>query len=405
MGEYTKVVAMDVPVLARFISIAFGVKPDGAAKWLSEKLGVENLRVMRDGAGDRAPIVSCLGRIPMAQWWGARSVPMVGIAGVATPPEHRGKGHARRMMQHAVREAASDGFPISVLYASTQPLYRAVGFEQAGHRFVSKLPMQTLGISEKARDVVAICDAEMPEVKACYGVYAKHYAGMTDRTDYLWERVRNRRDETYHGFGVRENGVIAGYLFALTDGGGGRERGDLLVSDIAWSTPSAAKKVLGLLADFTTMTEHALLAGSPLHPLATLLPQQRFSIDLKEYWMLRILRVPEAVAARGYAKGIDASAVFEIRDDIVQENNGRWRVSVRNGVGVCERSPDAGGTGGRPVRGAVRCDVRAFAPLYTGLYTASQARAIGLVEGDDDAVAAADALFTGQGTPWMADFF
>ncbi len=397
MGEFTKVDPGDVSAMSRFISIAFGTKPEGATKWLSEKLGVDNLRVMRNGGADGRRVVSCLGRIPMAQWWGGKSVPMLGIAGVATPPEHRGCGHAKRMMQAAVREAAADGYPLSVLYASTQPLYRAVGYEQAGHRFVSKLPMQTLGATEKARDVVAIGPPEMDEVKDCYRRFAQNFAGMTDRTEYLWERVRNRRDETFHGFGVREDGRIAAYMFAQTESGGGRERGDLVVSDIAWSTPSAARKVLGLLADFTTMTEHALVAGAPLHPLATLLPQQRFSIDLKEFWMLRVLRVPEAVRLRGYARGVATSTVFDIRDDLVAENNGRWRVTVRDRKGVCERTTET--------EPAVQCDVRAFAPLYCGLHTASQARAIGLLEGPDGAVESADALFCGQGTPWMTDFF
>lgn len=193
MGEFTKVDPGDVSAMSRFISIAFGTKPEGATKWLSEKLGVDNLRVMRNGGADGRRVVSCLGRIPMAQWWGGKSVPMLGIAGVATPPEHRGCGHAKRMMQAAVREAAADGYPLSVLYASTQPLYRAVGYEQAGHRFVSKLPMQTLGATEKARDVVAIGPPEMDEVKDCYRRFAQNFAGMTDRTEYLWERVRNRR--------------------------------------------------------------------------------------------------------------------------------------------------------------------------------------------------------------------
>lgn len=391
MIEYAKAKQEEVPELARFIHIAFGAAPDGAATWLKDKLGLEQLRIMRSDA----TIVSCLGRIPMAQYFGGKSVPMLGIAGVATPPEHRGKGFAKQMMAEAVKEAAADGFPLSVLYASTQPLYRSVGFEHAGYRFVSKLPMQTLGVCERARDVVKIGDAEMPEVKACYAEFASAFPGMVDRTEYIWERIRNRREEKFHGFGVRENGRIGSYMFVLTEKPG-RERGDLVVSDIAWRTPTAARKVIGLLSDFTTMTEHALVSGSPLHPLASFLPQQRFEIDVKEFWMLRIVRIKEAIEKRGYPKAINGSARFEMTDEIVPENAGRWRISVADGRGRCERDTGSGS--------AIRCDIRAFAPLYSGLYTASQARMIGIVEGDDESIEAADGLFA-CGTPWMTDFF
>jgi hypothetical protein len=48
--------------------------------------------------------------------------------------------------------------------------------------------------------------------------------------------------------------------------------------------------------------------------------------------------------------------------------------------------------------------VRGLAAIYSGFYSASQAEALGLVEGDAEAVAAADAIFAGP-APWMADRF
>jgi predicted acetyltransferase len=53
---------------------------------------------------------------------------------------------------------------------------------------------------------------------------------------------------------------------------------------------------------------------------------------------------------------------------------------------------------------ALRCDIRALAPIYSGLYTASQAAALGMISGDDEAIAAADRAFAGP-APWMPDHF
>ncbi len=381
----------DLPSLARFIQLAFGVTPESAAEWLDGKLRLENLRVLR---GPDGPLAG-LGRIPMAQFYGGRSVPMLGIAGVATPPEHRGRGFAKQLMTAVVREAAEDGFPLSVLYASTQPLYRSVGYEQAGYRVVSKLPMQTLGVIERDRDVVSLSDADAGAVHDCYRDFARPFPGMVDRSEYIWDRVRNRRGDRFHGFGIREGGQIAGYLYAHMDKPG-RDRGDLSISDVAWRTPGAARKLLGLLADFTTMAEHALISGAPLHPLAMLLPQQRFELAAKEYWFLRVLRIKDAVERRGYSPGIATSMVFDIADDCLPANTGRWKVSVSEGVATCR--PD---TSSEP---AIACSIAAFAPLYTGLLTCSQALGLGFIRAEPAVARSADAIFA-CGTPWMVDFF
>lgn len=66
---------------------------------------------------------------------------MLGIAGVAVGPEARGLGIAAAMMAEAMREAERDGFAISTLYASTLGLYRKAGYEVAGHRFESAMPV------------------------------------------------------------------------------------------------------------------------------------------------------------------------------------------------------------------------------------------------------------------------
>jgi predicted acetyltransferase len=55
-------------------------------------------------------------------------------------------------------------------------------------------------------------------------------------------------------------------------------------------------------------------------------------------------------------------------------------------------------------KSGLRLTVRALAPLYTGHASASALRALGWLEGDDDAVAIADALFAGP-APATADFF
>ncbi|MFN9974598.1 MAG: GNAT family N-acetyltransferase, partial [Phycisphaerae bacterium] len=96
--------AADVPTLARIIVLAFAGTTEGVTKWLTEH-GLQHLRVLRDG--DAIPAM--LRRIDMGQYFGGRRVSLMGIAGVGTAPEYRGRGSARRMMEMRVREAREEG--------------------------------------------------------------------------------------------------------------------------------------------------------------------------------------------------------------------------------------------------------------------------------------------------------
>ncbi len=112
----------DVPSLSRMIALAFGGPVESVKEWLT-KAGLHEVRLLREGSVD----VACALRVPMGQFFGGRSVAMMGVAGLAVAPEARGRGLATRVMQEFLREAREEGVPISALYLATLPLYRRGG--------------------------------------------------------------------------------------------------------------------------------------------------------------------------------------------------------------------------------------------------------------------------------------
>jgi predicted acetyltransferase len=76
------------------------------------------------------------------------------------------------------------------------------------------------------------------------------------------------------------------------------------------------------------------------------------------------------------------------------ENNGQFVLTVSGGRGEVTR-------GGK---GELQLDVRALAPLYTGLFTPYQLQLTGQIVATDDALTVATQLFTGS-EPWMPDKF
>jgi predicted acetyltransferase len=323
---------------------------------------------------------------------------MLGIAGVTVPPESRARGNAKRLMRALVRDAHTEGWATSALFASTHALYRSVGYEHAGSRFEFTVPLSRIDVREREGEVVALTESDLPCVKACYARVAPRHNGHLDRGDYIWARIRKRWGVDYQGFGVLKPGAfaagqLAGYLF-LAQQRGPSGRYNVEVNDLVFETPAAGRRLLGFLRDFEMMGHDCTLYGGPSHPALTLLPQHRYEARMKDYWLIRVTHIERAIAARGYAPAHDAEVHLHVEDDVINAHNGPWVLRVRAGAGEATR-------GGR---GKIRITARGLAAIYSGFTSFAQGKAQGWCDANDDAVAAAEGVFAGPHA-WMAEMF
>ncbi len=390
--------------LLRVVSLSYGTSTEAARGWLVGQATLPEVRAAGRAGGSfdpaRTPRVpeASLVRIPMGLFLGGRAVRNLGIAGVAVTPEARGGGLARAMVAAALREARAEGFAVSTLYASTLSLYRKVGFEPAGHAFRYAIPLQLDRPLPGPRTLAAAAlPSEItPELVACHRRFAALHDGALDRGHYIWRRVLEWRDRRYDGFGLRSaSGELEAYVFLALAPTAQAFISELVVRDLAWTTPRGARELLAFLHDYAPVARTLHLHGGPCHPLCTLLPQQAFSVERHEYWLLRILDVPAALESRGYRPGLSLRFSLEVADDVLPEVAGAYTVALAGGAARVTRGASA------PV---VRLDVRTLASLYTGFSTAESAASLGLCEGPPEALSALSAAFAGP-PPSMSDHF
>ncbi|MBL9031896.1 MAG: GNAT family N-acetyltransferase [Phycisphaerae bacterium] len=381
----------DLSAVARITAHAFAGTPEGSLEWL-KLAGTANLRGLRDAGEVQASLV----RVPMGVYLGGRSVPMIGIAGVGVAPESRGRGLAGRLMAETIAEIGREGVALSGLYPATQPLYRRVGYEQAGHRFEIRLPLAAIDVPpERTLTIRPLTPEHAPAVRACYAEFARRFDGPLDRAEYIWARIPVVRDTTYAGFAAFDAvGELHGYLYVNQRRKPERLRQELTLSDLAFRTDAGARRLLGFLADFSSLGEDVVFFGGPTHPILAFLSEQKAVVTGFLNWMLRITCLPAAIEARGY-RGVRAAEVhLDITDPLIPDNAGRWVVTVESGAGRATR-------GGR---GDLRLDVGALAPLYSGYCSARQLALQGRASGPDAALDDATAIFSGT-TPWLADMY
>lgn len=379
----------DLDAESKILSIAFGIAPDKSREWVERAGRTLFRRVM---AGEQ--VASVLMLIPMGIYYGGRGVPMTGIAGVAVDPGFRGRGVARWMMTEAVREIGRDGVALSALYSAMHPLYRSVGFEQAGCRFKISVPLHLL--PSGSRRFEELPTGAIEQVKTCYQTWGSRCDGHLDRGPYVWARIENWRGTPMRGFVARDDrGEVEAYVYVHQSGSADPCQPQLVeVTDLGARTPEGLRALMAFLGGFSSIAGKVTFFGGPSHPLLAMLDDRRYAMDLTDHWMLRVIDVRRALEGRGYARGLRGAATFELSDPVFNEQSGLWTLEVEGGGGHVAR----GGHDG------ARVTARALAALYGGHLSARQLRLMGLIEGDDAQVDALDSVFPASGSS-MVDMF
>ncbi len=381
---------VEVPTAADFVVIdpllcqAFDIPGDAWTRFRA-RVPPTDFRVLRAGLSIRG----ALGLYRFAQYFGGRSVPSVGVAVVGVPPEHRGTGAGTALMAGTLQGLRAEGIALSSLYPATRRPYRRVGYECAGTRVDWSLPVAAIGLRERGLPAVAVPATAHARFHTMYRHWASAGNGLADRSHTLWERLVNPLDHPAYAYVLGDD---EGYVVFYQADAPAPFAFDLVVRDLVALTPAALRRAWTLLADHQSIAGRVRWVGSATDPRLLALPEVGGTADWIEQWMLRIVHLPNALLARGY--GSDGLLDLEVVDAVLPDNAGRWRLEVNEGVPTLT-------SGGR---GAVRCDIRGLAALYSGFVSAERGALLGLVEGEASALRAATALFAGSEC-WLADRF
>ncbi|HEX7306318.1 GNAT family N-acetyltransferase [Lentzea sp.] len=340
-------------------------------------------------------VAGVLGIGEYAQFYGGAAVPMGGIGGVAVDGATRGRGVANALLDASLNLMREHGQALSVLYATVPALYRGRGWERAGVLERVELPMDRLLSVPRPTERIPSRPARESDLSAlheCYLEVARTVDGMADRRPPRFDVAEVLEMDLVSV--LPGPGGLRGYLTAQREPGGG-DLGRLKVFDLVALDAEAQLTLLASLASWAGTLEAVdlritdpatlgLLASTPL----------RYSVQTAT-WMLRVVDLPAAVAARGWPNPADVAVDLEVVDPHAPWHAGRQRLVAENGAVRVE----PGGTG------AVRLHARALGPWFSGAQNTHALRRAGLLEGDPADAVALDRLVDGAGVPRLADFF
>ena len=364
-----------------------------------QRVGNQNFRGVFDS---KHQLAGGLGLYRMGHWFGGREVRCAGVTAVAISPVYRGSGACKALLTQTLRELFDDGTPIASLYPSTQRLYRSVGFEQAGSRLQYSMPLSGLDHVDRELEIERF---ESPPVDRLASVAAdrgRATNGNVVRTSGLWDRLI----QTPYGSAQTFTYLLGpadqpeGYaIFASGDRQAGVPQ-PLIATDLAANTPAAVRQLWTLIRDHRGIRDCVKWCGGPVDPLLFAVDEVFVSVESHLRWMLRIVNVATAIAARGYDESVETDFTIQIHDALLPENNGRWRIEISSGMATATRIGSD-----QACQADATMDIRALAPLYSSFFTASQLARAGVIEiHRPDQLSKIDRVFAGP-SPWTPEIF
>ena len=371
------------------VAATFACEPEEADRWVGVA-GADKVRVL-EAEGDYAATAVLM---PMAQFFGGNSVRTRGVAGVGVLPAHRRDGIGGLLMAEILREIEAGGEALSVLYASTTKFYREIGYEIAGFHCAATLETSYLPAVRTELAIRELTEEDRPAMQEIVRAHGRVTPGHMDRCDYLWPRILKPRGKPSQAFGVFDDeGQLRGFLaFTLSVSS---ELDDFQEMELRVFEAADAKGLQGLMAllrSHHSMVRELNTTLPPQNPFWSYLPEQRAKMRVREQFLIRLVRVGDALSQRGYPRALEGEILLEVDDPVLPANIGLWHLRVRDGRGSVAKLADPDATEGE----RVKLDAGALAALYSGHQPAENLAVLGRAEGSPEALALASALFVGR---------
>lgn len=371
---------------------AFGARPPGSpppAPPTGEPAGLHRWGVVE---GERV-VARVVGR-ESASWWGGQVVGTTGIASVAVAAEHRGEGLLRGLFERVLAEAVERGEVVSTLYPTAPGIYRGLGYELVASFDRVDLPMASLvtvrpGVGVHTRRATA---EDVPALRELYTGWAREQHGPLTRTGPLHEETAEEAiaESTGTTLAVDDAGRPVGCARWERSEGYDPATAHLTVRDLLATTPDAYRALWRVLGSFATVAGTVRLWTSGADEARLVLPGAAWRpVDRRPY-MLRVLDLPGAVAARGLRLPLGGAGAVALRvtGDRLGVLDGGYRLAVEpDAAATCERVSAPGESATLTPQG--------LALWWSGAQRCATLRRLGHLTGPTDGDALLDALTAG----------
>ncbi|MFB6191746.1 MAG: enhanced intracellular survival protein Eis [Haloarculaceae archaeon] len=297
-----------------------------------------------------------------------RELRMGGVAGVAAAPEHRRKGHVRRLLAGILDEYRADGVHLCGLYPFSYEFFGRQGWALAERVRHYACPPSALGFADEDREERPgeFVDADPDDHEALNAAYERAvdgYSLATTRSEAWWrEWVFERRRDTPYVYAWRRDGDVRGYVsYTVSESPSAPGEEWTPATDVTQKTrrldthefvaadPEARRHLLRFLYHYAPQVERVSLSTpEPIGLLERARDPRAIEATVAPGAMVRIVDVPAAIEALPFPAAA-GEVTLSVSDPLVAANDATFAVRFGNGDGTgdatCERVDVGSGTG------------------------------------------------------------
>jgi predicted acetyltransferase len=332
---------------------------------------------------------------------GGVRVPTAAVTAVGVHPTHRRRGINSAMMAVLLDQAEERAEPLAALFASEGAIYGRFGYGLAAYlgEFQAEAARMDFVRGYEPRGHVELVTKE-EALPILGGIYdASLRVGGVERNELntalaFSELGHEQRDKPwFYAIHRAEDGEPDAYAVYTMKHDWPRSvpSGTIEVSECIAATPQGYADIWRYLFDVDLVATVEAWNRPSDEPLLLLAREpRRLRFSLYDGLWVRLVDIPAALSARRYRGS--GRVVFEVEDPFRPANDGRYELTVDEGIGACDRTdaePDLSGT------------VNVLGAAYLGGTSFGQLAEAGQVEERTaGSVAMADGLFRWTPAPW-----
>jgi predicted acetyltransferase len=276
------------------------------------------------------------------------AVPAAHVTMVAVEPTHHRRGLLRRLMTHQLQTV---GESVAVLWATEGRIYQRFGYGMAAKSASLEIKVREIEILAPAvGEVRAGVPAEVrKELVEAYERARAFQPGLSSRPASWWDVIVADPPSRRNGYTARRallferDGTVEGYALWRAKQGWSHTGPDseTRVIELVAATPEAHAALWRFLVSVDlarTVVAGPIGADDPVMHLVN--EPNALGARVGDGLWVRLVDLPRALAARRYAAPLDV--VFEVTDDLLPANAGRWRLRVAaDGTAECSPTSDS----------------------------------------------------------------
>ncbi len=356
---------------------------------------LENLKRRHQifGILDGQNLASKLHLIRFEIYMGAVRIKMGGVAGVATYPEYRRKGHVKELLAHALKHMKENGYAVSMLHPFSVAFYRKYGWELFSNRLKCSLSKADLVMHGYVPGHIRRFTKESHngDVEKVYERFAEQFFGMLVRDETWWFNAVYQ--DLYAAVYYDEQHEPQGYiLYEVKDS-------KMTVEEFVALNGEARSGLWNFICQHDSMIKELEITTHEREPLLFALQEPRVKAELTPYFMVRIVDVELFLKQYPFNwTNVEDSVVLHVVDSFAPWNN--KTVLLGDGeVSILEQA-EAPAFAER----GIRLNINSLSTALFGYRRPRELYEVNLLSGTEEEIQAFERLIPAQ-QPFFYDFF